>query len=101
MPICFQLVRHGETEPTPLAKIDDEMCAFFGEHPDPVKYHAAWYDIIGFRLALGKSWQEIEQHLTDMQAQYPEHAEGYKHLTECLRWLAAHFNPDSWREIGR
>jgi hypothetical protein len=45
----------------PLSSIDEEMCRHFDVSPDPGCYFSLWYDVIGYRLATGNSWDEITQ----------------------------------------
>lgn len=53
MPNYFQLYRKGETTATPLAVIDEELCAMLGVKVHPENYVNSWVDNIGFSLAMG------------------------------------------------
>jgi hypothetical protein len=104
MPNCFALTETGTDTRVPLARIDDEMCAYFGVEPDPIKYHAGWYDIIGLRLALGKSLAEIRAEF-DAPDDFRPDDEGYQafrhHIVEICDYLAARYTAECWAEIGR
>jgi len=104
MPNCVQLIRKGETEPTKLAQIDDEICAHFKVEPHPTRWYAGWFDYIGFCLSLGQSFEKIEKNIveevemvrtaeeiSDTQAQW-------KRMLEILVWLEARFTARAWYE---
>lgn len=61
MPNCFQLIRKSQPEagPVVLTEVDEELCRHFGVSIHPYCWYENWYDIIGFRLALGRSFAEI------------------------------------------
>ena len=63
MPNFFTLTRKSNPEagPVDFVTIDEEICAHCGVTPDPDRYLDGWYDSIGFRLAFGKSWDEIRK----------------------------------------
>ncbi len=112
MPACFQLIPKGASEPAKLALVDDAICAHFGVEPDPIKYYHGWYDAIGFRLAIGKSFSdiiaELESTVTEawnrsLTALEPSDREWsaqkylyYKHLEDIALWLDANYNARSW-----
>lgn len=100
MPNCFQLTRKGDTHPSPLVLIDDLMCEHFGVDPDPVKYYYGWYDCIGFRLAMGKTFAEIIEQFNEYIAE-SRSSEYYVVMIEIAKWLDANYTTDAWREIGR
>ena len=105
MPACFQLFRKTAPEDgaVKLSQIDDEICAHFGVTPHPVNYHAWWYDIIGFRLAMGKDWNNIREDLRERQdqANEPDLKEHYNHLLDITDWLEANFTADSWYQAHK
>ena len=86
MPNCFALKRKSEPEKgnVSLTKIDEEICC------------CNWYNIIGFDLAMGKTFAQIRQGLIDKP--YPECNEEYKKIVD---YLDENFVVDSWVEIGR
>lgn len=85
MPNCFQLCRDGAA--VPLLDIDEEMCRYFGVACDPKAWHHAWYDIVGYALAMGRTFDEI-------RARYED-----PHLREIVDWLANNFTPRAWYEL--
>jgi hypothetical protein len=89
MPNCFQLIRDGEA--VPLVKVDEEMCQHFGAVCDADVYFRAWYNTIGYDLAMGRSFLEIEE----IYASPPWEGSG---LTEVARWMSANFSSRSWYE---
>lgn len=89
MPNCFQLLRDGAA--VPLSEIDQEMCRHFEEHCDPEVYFRDWYSSIGYDLAMGRSFEQIEAIYA-----IPEWAESG--LLPVVQWLRANFTPSSWYE---
>lgn len=89
MPNCFTLTRKSDLEsgPVAFAKIDDEMCGAFGITPDPKKYYCQWYDIVGFGLAVGKSFSDLREIWHDQP----------KYL-QIVDWLDENFTSDAWCE---
>lgn len=90
MPNCIQFISKETGEPESFAKIDDTMRADFGIAPDPERYLASWYDIISFGLAMGNSWQQLEEN----QAPYPI-------TMRQIAWLKERYEVRTWAEIGR
>lgn len=91
MPNCLKLLRDGIA--VPLVQIDEEMCRHFGEPIHPRLYFRAWYECIGWNLAMGRSFEEIRAIYAD-----PEWADSG--LSAVAQWLEAHFTPQSWHEIS-
>jgi len=91
MPNCFTLTRKGETEPTALITLDEELCRQLGTEPHPKYYVESWYDLFGFALACGIPLDD---------ARMDEMADGANKRT-ILAYLRAHFTADCWAEIGR
>lgn len=89
MPNCFSLTKKGETEPKALTKIDDEICEMLGVPSDPVMYAYYWYDIIGFRLAIGHSFEKIIQDLSN---------DGDGKLVQIAKWLNENYVANAWAE---
>lgn len=103
MPVCFRLIRKGETEATPLSKIDNELCAALGVEPHPITYYAQWFDFIGIRLAIGQSFDEIiarlEKGIKDADEAGDEGSMlHFRKLYNAARWLSENFTPECWRE---
>ena len=59
MPNCYSLTRIGETEPTPLVKIDEEICALMGKPVHPKDWCCYWEPVIGLCLACGATFDKI------------------------------------------
>lgn len=103
MPACFQLYakdKPGEG-PVILQRIDEAMCAHFEVPCDPVKYLNGWFDSIGFRLAIGKSFAEIK---TEFEKYVEEDkdkgdagfSEFYRDSIQILDWLAERYAPNAF-----
>ncbi len=88
MPNCFQLYRNGTA--VPLNIIDEEMCRYFSADCHPTRYFMAWYDWVGYFLAMGKTFDEIRALSRDGELAY---------LIEIIDWIEAHFQPTSWHEM--
>ena len=89
MPNCFQLLR-GDVA-VPLSEIDEEMCRHFGEPCDSNRYFREWHDLIGYDLAMGRSFEQIE-------ATYAGPKWADSGLLPIAQWLRANFTPRSWYE---
>jgi hypothetical protein len=90
MPNCFRLLRDGAA--VRLAQVDDEMRRAFGASPDPAHYFEEWYNIIGYELAMGRSFDQIRSYLESAWADFPE-------LVRIADWLEANFTIDFWYEL--
>jgi hypothetical protein len=100
MPNCFSLTKIGETEPTVLQRIDEEICAFLNEPVHPDYWCHGWYDSIGFMLAMGDSIDRIiDERIPAMQ----EHCkkEYIDTLTLIAMYIKEHYKSSAWAEIGR
>ncbi len=84
---CFSLTRNGETEPTPLVQIDEELCAAFKTPVHPEKFLMGWVDSVGLRLALGDDWATIAR----------EFEECWPAGLDLIKYLAPRFQPNCWR----
>lgn len=87
MPACFQLYKKGSSEPEKFTVIDEEICAMLDVPCDPVKWIYGWYDIIGFKLAIGKTFEQI---VTDLE-EYND-----VELLKITRWLMEHYTSNAW-----
>ena len=103
MPNCFSLSRKSKREegPVKLSLIDDEICHHFNVVPDAIEYYAYWYDIIGFKLAMGKTFDEIKKDLAERIVEKPEWNDEYTRLIEITNWLDENFVANAWAEIGK
>lgn len=101
MPVCFNLTRKSDIAagPVKLNTIDEEMCKHFGAPVDEVKYHCGWFDSIGFRLATGKTWEDIRKEFRNYVEEKSDYTLLYKHLIEIVDWLEDNFVTDSWYEL--
>ena len=97
MPNCFSLTRKGESEPTDLVKVDEELCKHLGVECDPKHWTSYWYGSIGFHIACGKPLGSKE--LRDV-VEYIA-GDDTPNLLKCLNYLEEHFTSDAWVEIGR
>lgn len=103
MPACFQLYdkkKPGEG-PVVLNRIDERMCEHFEQPCDPVKYLNGWFDSIGFRIAIGKTWaqikEEFEKYVEEEKARGDEdQASWYENLLLILSWLEENYETNSF-----
>ena len=82
MPACFTLTPVGSALPASFTSIDEAMCAAFNTPVHPTQYYRQWYDIVGFSLALGNSWELII-------AKFPDYA-------DIVQWLQVRYEPDAF-----
>jgi hypothetical protein len=93
MPSCFQLRVKGEKQPSTFVSIDDRICEMFGVTPDPKSYFAGWYDSIGLRLAIGRSFTEIIEEFAKVDADWA------RQHHKIAVWLNEHYTSDAWYEF--
>jgi hypothetical protein len=101
MPNYFQLSRKSDPENKPVrfVEVDEEICRFFNQEPDPVKYVAGWYDSIGVRLAMGMSLSGIKQEFEqEINKQGMESI--YLALFKICEYLEENYNSNAWARIG-
>jgi hypothetical protein len=103
MPAYFSLTLKGESEPMPLAKVDDLICEKLGVAADPDKYYANWYDVIGLLLALGKGElgstslrQAVLDFYSDTLAPPEVLAPLREEKLQVLRVLEEYFTSNAW-----
>lgn len=110
MPNFFTLTRKAAPDagPVPFAKIDEEMCAYFGVPVHPEYWHHHWYDVIGLSLATGKTLLYLLETARADRAKQAKRRPGddfsekwETHYIEVLEWLEANFVANSWARIGR
>jgi hypothetical protein len=106
MPNCFQLIGKETGKPTAFVAIDEALCGHFGYEIHPTKYLFGWYDAIGFRVACGKSLDDIRKEF----AGYVSEALGknelgdveyYDRLVRVVDYLKERYTTDAWAEVGR
>ena len=58
MAVFFQLSKKTNPEfvPEKFSDVDAHMCEYFGVPVDKFYYYQSWFDIEGFNLAMGKSF---------------------------------------------
>lgn len=90
MPNCFNLTRIGESEPTPLVQIDDELCREVGhrEPDDSNQWFCNWYNSVGLALACGRSFDDLVE-------DYKDEPEIAKNI---ISYLESNFIPKCWYE---
>lgn len=102
MPVCFQLYPKGGDKPVVLQRLDDEMRQHFGVEPDPEHWLGHWFDTIGFRLAIGKSFAEIREqfqgYVREEEAKgNPQHGvEFYTDLLKILDYIEERYTTTSF-----
>jgi len=87
MPNCFELTKKGETTPTTLNKLDEEICAAMGAPVDPKIYYGYWYQIIGLAIACGRGLGSPE--LRETVADNPQ-------LVPVLAFLEKNYTSDAF-----
>lgn len=96
MPYCFQLFKHGEETPTPLAKVDEELCKLLNKEVDPKYYVCGWFDKIGWWIAVERHnlgtpeiWEDFEEYKKDLEKQFPD-SEGRDKVIEETKNIMDH-----------
>ena len=98
MPNCFSLSpKANPDKPANLIEVDQEICKFLGVPCDDVAWHDGWYDMIGFRLACGKSFDDIRLYLID----YSRDHDWACKMLRVVNFLDENYISNSWVEIGR
>lgn len=105
MPNCFQLTRKGYPSPAVLQSIDAELCQNLDLPFSEDKWACGWYDLIGFSLACGRTFDEIadaikEGCIKDNNEDIRQRDRGYQ-LLRINHYLNEHYTTDAWAEIGR
>lgn len=88
MPACFSLTLKGAEKASNLVDIDEELCQAFGEPIHLEHWFRNWYNLIGFCLAMGDSFDQVRERLK----------EGDTDLREVIDWLEERYDPSCWRE---
>ncbi len=99
MAVYFQLTRIGSREPSAFQDIDRAICHNLELPFDDVRYAADWYDLIGFRCALGKSFQDttdyINSRINDTGLDMAWRND-YRTLLRINHFLLENYSTDSW-----
>src|SRR5689334_4899735 len=85
MPNCFSLTKIGETEPMKLTQIDELICGHLGVKVHPTQWVYGWYDIIGFGLAMGKTFDD-----------FIDNPDWSDRIQEIAKFLKDNFKSDAW-----
>ena len=85
MPMCFQLTRKGDKEPSSLQHVDCCICQALDIPFSEDRWAAGWYDSVGLLLAVGKSFEEIMDIVTGDRRRI-------------CAYLNEHYTTDSWKE---
>ena len=93
MAVYFQLYTIGSGEPVVLNRLDETLCTFLGVDVHPTRYVEDWFDVIGFRLAMGDSFEEILEYLEERKAEKPD---WYLRLVWVCEWLICRYEPNAW-----
>lgn len=86
MPNCFQLIPKGQTEPEKLVVIDQKICEALEVECHPKYWCRGWYDLIGFGVACGKTFEQL-------RTIYPD-------MIDIIDFLDANYTTDAWAEVG-
>lgn len=103
MPACFQLYdksKPGEG-PVVLPRIDEAICLALSVPCDPIKYYNYWFDSIGFRLAIGKTFDQIREEFKGYVAEEKakDNAGGVEYYETSLKivdYLDERYSPNSF-----
>lgn len=93
---CFTLTRKGESKPTSLQAIDDEMRIEFGEEPDPERWLWGWYDTIGLGLALDRDWTQLREQFAEDPAESERTNMSRRRKLAVIDWLETHYVSNAW-----
>ncbi len=95
MPACFTLTRKGESTPSSLQHIDDEMRVEFGEEPDEDRWLWGWYDTIGCGLALGRDWAQLREQFAEDPAESERTNMLRRRRLAVIDWLETRYIPNA------
>ena len=82
MPNHFQLIPKNSNEPEKFSTIDDIMCTHFGVNSNDVEYYFDWYNVLGFALAMGLTFDELRN-------EFPE-------FLEIINYLDSNYTVKTW-----
>jgi hypothetical protein len=89
MPACFQLIDKTTDKPARFADIDDKLCQYLEKPIDPIEYLYNWYNLVGFGLACGKSFDQLREVFADTD------------LVPVIDFLDEHYTANAWHQVGR
>lgn len=97
MAAYFQLRRKDDGSLDTFQRIDREICQRLGLEFNDRLYACWWYDVIGFNLAMGITFQEITDILkTEMEANRKD-ADEYTNLIRINHHLMENYDAVHWR----
>lgn len=97
MAAYFQLLDKKTGEAVIFNKLDEDMCRFWNMPVDADKYFMGWYDAIGFRAAIGKSFADIRKEFMGYtQEDNNKYVEYYLNLIEILDYIEERYDLNSW-----
>jgi hypothetical protein len=95
----------GHAQPQVFQQIDIEMCQYFGVDVHEKYYFCGWYDYIGYLLATGRSFADIEQlilkNLFERKSvgdsrHAKQEREWSAEMLQVNNWLRERFTTDAW-----
>lgn len=99
MPACFQLFRKGESEAVPLNTIDEEICAHMEVPVHDTYYCGDWFNTIGFKLAMGYSFDRIIGYYDGGAVFSKDDDREYcETLLKIAKFLSERFTQNAWYE---
>lgn len=104
MPNCFTLSLKSEpSKPVLFAKIDEEICSHMGAEVHPTNWYIGWYDYIGFMLAVGKSFDEINGLIVECieDSKTPEGHAHWSKMQQVNHFLAERYVSDAWYSASK
>ncbi len=104
MAVNFQLIhRHYPDGPVSLNGVDEAICQYLGVPVHATRYRSWWFDVIGFRLACGKTWEQVRHHIVSLLRD-GDTEEERAHVGELLliaQYLDDNYVPYGFTTIGR
>lgn len=94
---------HG---PMILVDIDEGICNFFNIPYDKRYWHRNWYSEIGFSLAAGITWTQLEHRYLRYVTEYARRGDDYgvRYCLELLaicKWLQENYIVDCWYSVDK
>lgn len=102
------LTKKGDDEPSRLIDIDNDMRDALGEPADDSEFLAEWYNYVGFRLAVGRTWEQVAESVERDIRSATKNEDGWPqdvvddYLALCLlrrrivEWLAENYTSSAW-----
>lgn len=97
MAVYFQLFPIGYSTPASFQQVDNAICQNLDLPWDADRYACEWYDSIGLRIALGKSFQEIADEFKSALTDRPEQfREWYYNMLRINHYLLENYTTEAW-----